>query len=285
MPGMVDTLDALHTCGRYDRIVVVAHSLGSVVAYDMLRACFSRVCNDLPPAAEVGASLAEIDHGPWEPFAPASKQAQKTLRLKAREIVENIAAVAEKEARFKPWLVTDFVTLGSALTHAHYLMCIGKSQVELETDFDRRVMEREFPTCPPARRDDDGLLTFRNPRSGARQFHHGALFGLARWTNLYFPLREVFWGDAIGGPLAPIFGSHVIDVAVSTHESGAADFFTHNTYWDIGRPGGRRAPHIIALRKAIDLAGDETALDLVEDSMSASSPRSAGSEPAALPLS
>src|SRR5690242_7095073 len=34
----VDTLANLHASGYYDRIVVVAHSLGSVVAYDMLRA-------------------------------------------------------------------------------------------------------------------------------------------------------------------------------------------------------------------------------------------------------
>ena len=33
-------------------IVVVAHSLGTVVAYDMLRAYFSRVCDELPPAAQ-----------------------------------------------------------------------------------------------------------------------------------------------------------------------------------------------------------------------------------------
>ena len=33
----VDTLDYLHTSGRYDRIIVVAHSLGRVVSYDMLR--------------------------------------------------------------------------------------------------------------------------------------------------------------------------------------------------------------------------------------------------------
>ncbi len=44
----VDMLDTLHKWGIYDRIVVVAHSLGTVVAYDMLRAYFSRVNNRLP---------------------------------------------------------------------------------------------------------------------------------------------------------------------------------------------------------------------------------------------
>ena len=44
----VNTLETLHKWGTYDRIVIVAHSLGTVVAYDMLRAYFSRICNDLP---------------------------------------------------------------------------------------------------------------------------------------------------------------------------------------------------------------------------------------------
>ncbi|MBJ6903642.1 hypothetical protein, partial [Vibrio cholerae] len=44
----VGTLERLHTSGQYDRIIVVAHSLGCVVSYDMLRTYFSRVCDELP---------------------------------------------------------------------------------------------------------------------------------------------------------------------------------------------------------------------------------------------
>jgi hypothetical protein len=44
----VSTLRALHLSGDYDRIVVVAHSLGTVVAYDMLRAYYSRISQALP---------------------------------------------------------------------------------------------------------------------------------------------------------------------------------------------------------------------------------------------
>ncbi len=43
----VDTLDMLHRLRLYDRIVVVAHSLGTVVAYDMLRAYYSRICDQI----------------------------------------------------------------------------------------------------------------------------------------------------------------------------------------------------------------------------------------------
>jgi hypothetical protein len=265
----VDLLDRLHTSGRYDRIIVVAHSLGSVIAYDMLRAYFSRICDDLPPPSELGPQVAEIDNATWQPDAEASRDEKMALREKARKAIASIAAATDitalpAETKHKSWLVTDLITLGAALTHAHFLMCVGKTQPDLQNDCARRVREREFPTCPPQRLDNDGLLSFANPRTGAREFHHGALFGLTRWTNIYFPLEQVFWGDAIGGSLAPIFGSHILDVAVSTRAAGGADFFTHTAYWDVGRPEGWSAPHIVALRKAIDLADTGTAIDLID---------------------
>ena len=63
----VDTLERLHTSGLYDRIIIVAHSLGCVVSYDMLRAYFSRVCDELPPVAELGPSFDRIDRASWQP--------------------------------------------------------------------------------------------------------------------------------------------------------------------------------------------------------------------------
>jgi hypothetical protein len=264
----VNTLDNLHKQGRYDRIVVVAHSLGCVVSYDMLRAYFSRICGQLPPVAELGNDVAEIDSASWQPDKTASAADKKALRTKARRAIASIAAVAAEkpDETQKSWLVTDFVTLGSALSHAHFLMCLGKTRGDLESDFVRRVREREFPTCPPKRLDDDDLLTYRNPKTKMKQIHHGALFGLTRWTNIYFPLQQIFWGDAIGGTLAPIFGSHIVDYPVSTRKEGGADFFTHTAYWDVDREPDRfQAPHIVALRNAVDLADTGNAIAIVDD--------------------
>jgi hypothetical protein len=273
----VDTLDRLHKSGQYDRIVVVAHSLGTVVAYDMLRAYFSRICDDLPPAGRLGRDFDDIDGAPWQPEdKTASIADRKALRTKARAVVANIAAAAAKQLDEEPvhkvWLVTDFVTLGSALTHAYFLMCIGKpgkaldSEDDLKEDFARRVGEREFPTCPPKRLDRDGLLTFTNPRTGNRQIHNGALFGLTRWSNIYFPRHQLFWGDAIGGALSTIFGYHIVDLEVSTKKAGGDDFFTHTAYWDVHRkPDTYQAPHIVTLRKAVDLADTGAAIDLVDE--------------------
>ena len=254
----VDTLEALHASGKYDRIIIVAHSLGTVVAYDMLRAYFSRICNNLPDPTTLGQVVQDVDGIVIGPDgSPALKPA---LRNDARLIVRNIEAspqTAPQAGGVPPqaakWLVTDFVTLGSPLTHAHYLMCIGNTYEGLQEDFERRVREREFPTCPPARLDGDGLLLFTNPKTGGQEFHHGAIFGLTRWSNLYFPLVQLFWGDAIGGPLAPVFGPHIEDIKVSTVTPPGPSFFTHTSYWSLAWLGGRCAPHIQALRAAINL--------------------------------
>jgi hypothetical protein len=160
------------------------------------------------------------------------------------------------------------VTFGSPLTYAGYLMCSGDSGGDLTADFKRRKREREFPTCPPEMLDGDGRLTYRRLNVG-RCFHHGGLFGLTRWTNLYFPISQLVWGDPIGGPVATVvapehwleklpagvqYREHVVDKEVHTESADVPDTFAHNTYWNVRKRGERGAPHILAFREAIDLA-------------------------------
>jgi len=262
----VDTLDALHRSGDYDRIVVVAHSLGTVVAYDMLRAYYGRICDSLPDPRTLGPDVQIID---WE--KPAREQARKKGRAVIAAIDRAVeparqrikADTPQPSARdFRAWLVTDFVTMGSPLTHAHYLMCDGKTTQELDKDFERRVRERQFPTCPPRKLNGDGWLTFKNPNDGLLHFHHGGQFALTRWTNLYFPVSQLLWGDAIGGPVAPIFGYNVVDLAVYESNKKRDSFFAHVLYWVLPQVAAGKAPHIVALQNAIDLADAGIADDL-----------------------
>ena len=118
--------------------------------------------------------------------------------------------------------------------------------------------QREFPVCPPEKQGSDGVLTFANKVSGRTEFHHAAVFGLTRWTNLYFPMVQMFWGDAIGGPLKDIFGRYIKDIPVSTVASGAASFFTHTSYWKISGPLGRGSPQIDVLRREVNLEDKPT---------------------------
>jgi hypothetical protein len=267
----VDALAGLHSSKKYDRIIVIAHSLGIVIAYDMLRSYFARICRHLPTdEEELGADFHRVDFGAFH--AP-------TFRSSARRLVRSIAKAVEQAERepntkteLKAWLVTDFVTLGSPLTHALYLMCPGPSKERLLDYFNRGVREREFPKCPPEQTDEDGRLTFIDPNS-KRRFHHGALFGLTRWKNLFFPMSQLLWGDAIGGPVAPLFGSGVCDIPVVRRHDKKAERFTHTKYWETEPEGPQLLPHIRALRMAVDLAdaGDDLPTACIIDSQSVKS--------------
>jgi hypothetical protein len=230
----------------------------------MLRAYYSQLHRELPDPDLLGKELDEIDSGQLD---------RDAARRKARTVIKRIVEEVKKGERpdgrqFKAWLVTDFVTFGSPLTYAGYLMCSGNSAGDLTADFKRRKREREFPTCPPEMLDGDGRLTFQRPSVG-RRFHHGGLFSLTRWTNLYFPIHQLAWGDPIGGPVATVFApehglekvpdgamyrEHIVDKEVYTESVDVPDAFAHNTYWNVGKKNQRGAPHILAFREAIDLA-------------------------------
>jgi hypothetical protein len=256
----VSTLQALHLSGNYDRIIVVAHSLGAVVAYDMLRAYYSRINRALPNPSLLGQDFVDVDRG---------NLGKSAAREAGRKIIEHMAQVVDEarwriangnprpeDKKLRAWLVTDFVTLGSPLTHALYLMCRGKTEPELQADFDQRTREREFPTCPPRKIDKDLQLTFESSNDHMRYFHHGGQFALTRWTNIYFPASQLLWGDAIGGEVGPVFqdpdsSSNVADIPVYTSSSKTSNFFAHTLYWDVKY--GDSAPHIQALKRALDL--------------------------------
>jgi hypothetical protein len=202
-------------------------------------------------------------------------------RSLVRKLVERSAVLSDdarkdgyglvESDKVDAWLVTDFVTLGSPLTHAKYLMTNEEDGTKLEQAFFNHVHEREFPTCPPQKLDNDGLVFFSSPHTGLR-FHHGGVFALTRWTNLFFPIVSIFWGDAIGGPVASVFAPYpkaghpadkpphcVRDCPVSTNAAGRPAFFSHVAYWNTDYPDGRKAPHIVELRKAVNLADAEPA--------------------------
>ena len=261
----VKTLDQLHRSRDYDRIIVVAHSLGTAVAYDMLRAYYSRICDQIP-----------IDKHALDPqFKAVDKDPLdcSSMRVQGRQLIGKLAASSEmladtaRQDLYKPakgdevdaWLVTDFVTLGSPLTHACYFMVNGKNQAELDHDFASRVREREFPTCPPQELDGDGRIAFKDPNTKQLRLHHGGAFGMTRWTNLYFKMTDIFWGDAIGGKVAELFGECVNDVQVWTDTGHSDGFFKHTSYWKTDCKEQRKAPHIQALIEAIDLPDKDKA--------------------------
>ena len=243
-------LHRLHDSGEYDRVILVGHSLGSVIGYDLLTHYWARVHNHPGGTGQSDfeekfalekleklAALARLD--------PARLDVDEYQRAQSDYL-------ARLRRRGHPWLVTDFITLGSPLAHAAYLLARGDDELS------RKIAERELPACPPSLETVGGEPRFSFPSMELRVPHHAAAFAPTRWTNLYFPCRHTFWGDVIGGPLAPAFGPGVKDVPVETTLRG--NFFAHTLYWDFPspRPAADTPPAwISALRRALRIVQDQ----------------------------
>lgn len=235
----IQLLQRLHVSGKYDRIIVVGHSLGSVIGYDVLTHLWPRYYYgnaDQQPALPQPA-LQELERLARESQTnpPDTKSYQKAQS----------ACLAELQSQGNKWLVTDFVTLGSPLAHAPVLLARD------EGEFRRKKEERELPTSPPVLEHVDGKGRFSYQHNNVWVPHHAAVFGPTRWTNLYFPCRWTLWGDVIGGPMAPLFGSGIRDVPVGTNILGG--LLSHTAYWKLPKQpsAGSVATHIQALRAAV----------------------------------
>jgi pimeloyl-ACP methyl ester carboxylesterase len=234
----VAALKALHARG-YDRIIVVGHSLGSVIGFDILSQFWAAHRLDPIPATGTMACLDAL-----ETLAVEGTSDADTIQAAQR------AYFAEFVLNGTPWRVTDFVTLGSPLAHADILLARNAADLQV------KQRQREVPRCPPE------LETFVQQKVTGRRFsfpigtgadpfrvpHQGACFALTRWTNLYFPNRMIVVGDLVGGELAPLFGSGVRDVKVTTRQRRG--LLSHTLYWT---SRDADAPHVQELRDALDL--------------------------------
>jgi hypothetical protein len=171
-------------------------------------------------------------------------------------------AVGDPDPR---WLITDLITLGSPLTHAEFLLARDSCELRAHQE------DRAFPVSPPVREvlDPDvvpkakaagfhldpnlpQLLCFPFGSANQWQLHHAAPFAALRWTNIYDPALLVMLGDLISGAIAPVFGPGVIDVDLRALR-GQSLRFTHTRYWAM--TSTKTPPHVVALRDALDLAG------------------------------
>ena len=279
---------------EYDRIVVVGHSLGSIVAYDILTHAFARVhgiaarADKFPPAQPARARLERMirrasglpERAAAAPgSAPAPAEADEPWSIDAFQAAQ-AEAREELVAAGSPWIVSDFVTLGSPLTHAEFLLARDRRGVS------EAKLQRRLPSCPPTLEHDrsTGLqhFTYRpewlrrigdsHDPDAPRMPHHAALFAYTRWSNLHSPQRLIAFGDIISGPLADLFGLEAADGTVQgirdiavlprLNDDGTPDlaepwpFFTHTRYWS-GRIADDPPPHhILKLRKVLRL-GDK----------------------------
>ncbi|MDP3548321.1 MAG: hypothetical protein Q8S29_19270 [Phreatobacter sp.] len=260
---------------RYDRIVVVSHSLGTIVAYDVLRAFFVKQMSSLQltdtmietfrPIDQMkdGAlrvttfRLAEKDGGlAWAPEnGPAAGTAldyQAGVRWAFSTFCREQQSGFDNGLTASPWRISDFVTLGCPLTHAALLMTEDGDPTSLA----RKVELREFPVAPPAHSPGEtGRVLFGRNAAGDRRapesrprLQHSAMFALTCWTNLYFAQRFVVKGDFIGGPINDRLSPGTLNVPLSTTLLGG--YFNHTHYWQREADQKAATVHIRALALA-----------------------------------
>jgi len=256
----VRLLRKLHEKG-YGRIVVVGHSLGSVIAYDVLKNLwveyderYEKPCRHAQGALADNEAEGRKLAGNWRVGEPmeadpdAYRAAQKELALELRSLGCG-------------WRVTDLITLGSPLAHAAVLLA-----TDLD-DLDRRQEERELPTCPPKPEIGSGgawkfgwdWYEFKYSDAQGdyqlRYVHDEGLFACTRWTNCYFPAWLGFFGDFVGGPMRPVFGPGIRDVAVTTRKLLVRRTLrAHLRYWSLPqRPDDANDNALEELTLALDL--------------------------------
>ncbi|MFN8192744.1 MAG: hypothetical protein U0R80_00505 [Nocardioidaceae bacterium] len=234
--GLVEMLQALHdsTAPRYDRVVIVAHSLGAYIGYDAIAYLWGLMNaqtgrkpgqHELEGLLELELAASALpDRAPAQDALVASfQQAQRDLWLGSRR-------------QGNPWLISDFVSVGTPMYFADQLM-FGKGG----RSFAARIDRRELPTCPPHNEEsernnihkDQGATRFyswekswstgsgpKRKSFSYRVLYEGAPFAVVRWTNLWFPVRLGLFGDWFGGPLAPLFGCGIKDVPLSGNTWG-----------------------------------------------------------------
>lgn len=264
-------LDQLGASGQYKRIVVVGHSLGSVLALDLVMLAWSqavrathaaegsplhKALSACEQAADALLDVAGYAGGesailrddpsckclPSPPKAPAKLPAAlRSFRRCQRELWRCLAETqvpGGASAKRAAWLISDLVTVGSPLTHADFL--IAQSLCDLRVS----VRMRELLRCPPVMepgKDNVWRFSFTDPKgSSTWRPHHAAALGPVRWTNLHDSSGPIlFWlGDLISGPVAQHFGPGVADVPVRIARPkgllrwlGLARLFTHTLYW------------------------------------------------------
>lgn len=279
----VDLLRALHNQGDYERIIVVGHSLGSVIAYDIVGYLWHEYHDQLTQLIPSNRELA-ARYANREPLQPVVKEALPAAGalldgslgslLNFRQ--QQAEAFVEQRGLGNPWRITDLVTVGSPMAHASLLL--GRSV----SDFQQRMERREAPACPPTP-DAQGYGYGYNARQplmlGQKPFtphylHHAAAFAVTRWTNLYFPAPFGVFGDIVGGPVKPVMGGGVLDLPVTVGNGKgwlARSWLSHTHYWSerggtqgylsaLGKDEqaitqGPRPSATEALRWAIDLKG------------------------------
>ncbi len=222
----------------YDRIIVVGHSLGGIIAYDILsflwsanNKIFSKATDD--NLLKQNALEAVSNYAKQEPFDVATYQTLQNNLFKEQIHLGN------------SWRISDFITLGTPLAHGGFLLAKD------DADFLMKIDQREVAISPPQVNADENAFFYPKPFRSQKTvtnelgvvvtedvpksinlLHSAAQFGVVRWSNFYFSL------DYIGGSMRQWFGKGMIDEEIvpvgKTNQNIPVK--PHTAYWSDEQP-------------------------------------------------
>jgi hypothetical protein len=228
----------------YDRVVVVGHSLGSVIGYDILKYAWERSYRSFKPKLNGGERLRSDRTN-----IAAKALAQSAQKIEPRQFVAEWSKMTRQlwsdyQVDRLQWKVTDFVTIGSPLAYADLLLADNAK------NFADQIKRLETFAAPPYLTYGTFLTPTIVPNLTNVKDHYpshinqASLFAVTCWVNIFSPTRWILKGDLLSGPLAPLFGRGVEDVAVD------GGWFFHTRYWS-QRDGSVSA--LGEIREALDL--------------------------------
>lgn len=265
--GGINLLERIHQTGDYDRIVLVGHSLGSIVAYDILTHLWARH-NKFKSSTDKPTPLSKDSKSCSEPSIPLIDRLSE-LALKNGEddfeqenywaLQRKLFESLKKDDPNNNWLISDFITLGSPLTYADVLLFTDSE------NFAKRKLDRELPTSPPL--TEQGKWYYGD---NDKFLHHGAVFAPVKWTNIYMPHEHFYKGDFISGSVSKNFSytafnneagtiASPTNINKTTIEEISLDYkavkkgFTHTEYWKQSELFNAKNEHLTMLRKALNL--------------------------------
>ena len=263
---------------KYNRVIIVGHSLGSVIALDIMKHLWEEYyATYKTPKQHEQLALKDVE--------VAGVALQKTLGDKDK-LDRNDEKEVEKfqKSQYKlwkelrelgnPWLITDFISMGSVLSQVTVMMAKDLN------DLEQRQTQRELPVCPPVADECIVIDEEKNTKQCGYSYerwdpyeikdgdaklgdvklkvlHHAGLFACTRWTNLYYPAYLGLFGDIVGWPLRKLFGAGIRDIRLTKLSKWfhLAKFTmkAHSCYWLPKKEGKKEEEATTILKEVLAL--------------------------------
>jgi hypothetical protein len=222
----------------YDRIVLVGHSLGGVIAYDILSFLWSADNKSFDKSVE-GDILKQTALRTLSDYA----KSPEVDIVQYQTLQNNLFKEQIKLGNF--WRISDFITLGTPLAHGAFLLAKD------DTDFKMKIDQREVAISPPQMNaeenqffyekcfdvevnttNEQGITMTHTTKKTVHLLHSAAQFAVVRWSNFYFS------SDYIGGSMRSWFGKGMVDKEIVPVGKTNQDIPVkpHTAYWADEQP-------------------------------------------------